>query len=90
MSIQELIDEISRFLNNDSELWHFRLAHASYKTLTRLPDIPRKYKLFSNAVDTCEACLVGKLKETFSKKPENRTSKITHRLHSDIRRKFPT
>ncbi|KAI1003627.1 hypothetical protein K3495_g4578 [Podosphaera aphanis] len=84
------IDEMSRFPTNDAELWHFRLAHASYKTISRLPNIPRKPKVCSNAENACEACLAGKLRETYSKKTDNRTAKIAWRLHAGISGKLPT
>ncbi|KAI0992493.1 hypothetical protein K3495_g15692, partial [Podosphaera aphanis] len=81
---------MSRFPTNDAELWHFRLGHASYKTISRLPEIPEKPKTISKAENACEACLAGKMKETFSKKADNRTSKIARRLHADISGKLPT
>ncbi|KAI0995609.1 hypothetical protein K3495_g12574 [Podosphaera aphanis] len=90
MNIPVPIDEMSRFPTNDAELWHFRLAHASYKTISRLPNMPRKPNLCSSAENACEACLAGKLKETFSKKTDNRTSKKARRLHADISGKLPT
>ncbi|KAI0992488.1 hypothetical protein K3495_g15697, partial [Podosphaera aphanis] len=55
-----------------------------------LPNIPRKPKVCSNAENACEACLAGKLKETYSKKTDNRTAKIARRLHADISGKLPT
>ncbi|KAI0993764.1 hypothetical protein K3495_g14419, partial [Podosphaera aphanis] len=83
-------DEMSRLPSNDSELWHSRLGHASYKTISRLPNIPNKPKPISKGENACEACLAGKMKETFSKKTDNRTSKLACRLHADISGKIPT
>ncbi|KAI0996262.1 hypothetical protein K3495_g11916 [Podosphaera aphanis] len=84
------IDEMSRVPSNDAELWHFRLAHASYKTISRLPNMPQKPKAISKGENACEACLAGKMKETFSKKTDNRTSRPARRLHADISGKLPT
>ncbi|KAI0997844.1 hypothetical protein K3495_g10345 [Podosphaera aphanis] len=78
------IDEMSRVPSNDAELWHFRLAHVSYKTISRLPNMPQKPKVISKGENACEACLAGKMKETFSKKTDNRTSRPARRLHADI------
>ncbi|KAI0995899.1 hypothetical protein K3495_g12282 [Podosphaera aphanis] len=39
--IQIPIDGMSQTPSNADELWHFRLAHASYRTISRLPEIPR-------------------------------------------------
>ncbi|KAI0996253.1 hypothetical protein K3495_g11926 [Podosphaera aphanis] len=84
------IDEMSRVPSNDAELWHFRLAHASYKTISRLSNMPQKPKAISMGENACEACLAGKMKEIFSKKTDNRTSRPACRLHADISGKLPT
>ncbi|KAI0993878.1 hypothetical protein K3495_g14306 [Podosphaera aphanis] len=60
---------------SDAELWHFRLVNASYKTITKIPEIPHKLKAITKGENACEACLTGKMKESFLKKTENRTSK---------------
>ncbi|KAI1007220.1 hypothetical protein K3495_g1003 [Podosphaera aphanis] len=83
-------DEMSRLPSNDAELWHFRLAHASYKTISKLPNIPNKPRAISKGENACEACLAGKMKETYSKKTVNRMSKPARRLHADISGKLPT
>ncbi|KAI0992753.1 hypothetical protein K3495_g15432, partial [Podosphaera aphanis] len=89
-TIPKPIDEMSRIPSTDSELWHFRLAHASYKTISRLPNISSKPKAISKGENACEACLAGKMKESFSKKTDNRTSQPARRLHADISGKLPT
>ncbi|KAI1004982.1 hypothetical protein K3495_g3242 [Podosphaera aphanis] len=84
------IDEMSRVPSNDAELLHFRLAHASYKTISRLPNMPLKLKAISKGENACEACLAGKMKETLSKKTDNRTFRSARRLPADISGKLPT
>lgn len=59
-------DGISRIPQNDAELWHSRLAHASYNNISRLPNIPQKPKAIRKGEYACEACLAGKMKEYFS------------------------
>ncbi|KAI1005780.1 hypothetical protein K3495_g2442 [Podosphaera aphanis] len=81
---------MSRVPSNDAELWHFRLAHASYETISRLPNMPQKPKAISKGENAYEACLAGKMKETFSKKTDNRTFRPARRLHADISGKLPT
>ncbi|KAI0996590.1 hypothetical protein K3495_g11592, partial [Podosphaera aphanis] len=89
-TIPKPTDEMSRIPSTDSELWHFRLAHASYKTISRLPNISSKPKAISKGEDVCEACLAGKMKESFSKKTDNRTFQPARRLHADISGRLPT
>ncbi|KAI0995703.1 hypothetical protein K3495_g12479 [Podosphaera aphanis] len=84
------IDEMPRVPTHDAELWHFRLAHASYKTIARLPNIPKKPKATRKGENACEACLAGKMKETFSKKADDRMSQPARRLHADISGRLPT
>lgn len=60
------IDEISRVPENDAELWHFRPAYASCKTISRLPKIPKRPNTTSRMENACKACLAGKTKELSS------------------------
>ncbi|KAI1007862.1 hypothetical protein K3495_g374 [Podosphaera aphanis] len=76
-------DEMYRVPTNDAELWHFRLAHASYNRIARLPNITKKPKAISKGENAREACLAGKMKETFSEKADDRIVQPARRLLSE-------
>lgn len=74
-------------LNTEIELWHRRLAHTNLRDVEKLEhsSIGMKLKKRVQLVGrhACEACLVGKRKESFNKTTSSRSSDIGQRLHGD-------
>ena len=48
-----------------------------------LPVLKAKRKLLKGET-ACDACLAGKMKESFNKKTDKREGKKVHRLHADL------
>jgi hypothetical protein len=82
--------------SEDWTLLHRRLGHISYKRIQQLLDgnstglpVPKGLVLKGNrklpkAETACEACLAGKIKESFNKKTNKREGKKVQRLHTNL------
>jgi hypothetical protein len=71
-----------------ADLWHRRLAHTNHNDIQRLQHtsigmgiFPPKQK--TSGDHACEGCLAGKMKESFNKKTDSRTTQRIRRLHCD-------
>ena len=70
------------------ELWHQRTGHASCRRIEQLPDCTEGVQHFRKkeqaGESACEACLAGRMKETFNKTTDNCAQVKIRRLHTDI------
>jgi hypothetical protein len=71
-----------------AELWHRRLAHTNNNDIQKLQKASRGMGQFAPKTKTagdraCEGCLAGKMKESFNKKTDSRTTQHIHKVHVD-------
>ena len=71
----------------ERDLMHCRLGHANLKNVEKLVihlgvQLSRKNQPVGDTM--CEACLAGKMKESFRKSTDSRTSRPIRRLHADL------
>jgi Reverse transcriptase (RNA-dependent DNA polymerase)/GAG-pre-integrase domain len=78
-------------LADKRKLWHDRMGHSSYKYIDKLLECAdgvefRKIRPADQPAGetACEACLAGKMKESFNKTTDNRQQVKVRRLHADI------
>ena len=78
-------------LADKRKLWHDRMGHSSYKYIDKLLECAdgvefRKVRAADQPAGetACEACLAGKMKESFNKTTDNRQQTKVRRLHADI------
>ena len=87
----EVDDQPAVALADKRKLWHDRMGHSSYKYVDKLLECTdgvefRKVKPADQPAGetACEACLAGKMKESFNKTTDNRQQVKVRRLHADI------
>ena len=65
------------------ELWHQRTGHVSHRRVEKLPEyaegVPYLRKKEQAGESACEACLAGRMKETFNRTTDNRPRKSKYR-----------
>jgi hypothetical protein len=70
------------------KLWHRRMGHANLKYVDKLLTAAEGVSYSKPSVqpgdEACEACLAGKMKESFNKTTDNRSDIKLRRLHADI------
>lgn len=69
-----------------TELWHRRMAHVNYRDLQRLESVGEGMKLDgqlkrSPGHHDCEGCAAGKMKESFNKTTDSRSTAPLGRIH---------
>ena len=73
---------------SEAEIWHCRLAHTNYRDIERLLPVSKGMMVSKRVIfkgeHACEACLAGKMKESFTKKTDSRAEIKLRRLHADI------
>ncbi|GJU81822.1 hypothetical protein Tco_1284187 [Tanacetum coccineum] len=79
---------IAKVFEDETMLWHRRLGHLNFKTMTKLVRNNLVKVLSPKSFEnnhTCVACLKGKQHKAFSKsKSVNSISKPLHTLHTDL------
>lgn len=73
---------------SEAEVWHRRLAHTNYRDIERLLPVSKGMivpkRVILKGEHACEACLAGKMKESFTKKTDSRAEVKLRRVHADI------
>jgi len=68
-------------------LWHRRLGHTNFADIQKLQSssqgISVSCKIKTAGRRACEGCLAGKMKESFNKKSDTRSTIRVRRLHAD-------
>ena len=83
-SVQQIDNKKAKYADDSTLLWHSRLGHINKKRIKRLHDHGLLGSFSYEELETCKACLMGKMtKSPFSNKGQ-RASSLLDLIHSDV------
>ena len=69
--------------------WHRTLGHCNMKDITKLPDVVDGMKITNSKENagkepSCEICIKGKMKQTFTRQPDDKAASPLQLVHCDL------